>query len=564
MKLMKFKSIKGKIFFGFSLVILLVLMLGTFNYYAINMVNKDTENIVEDELPSLVANEKLAFNMSQRIALTRGYILYGDEEFKNRYNEYTQRSLEEQELLLEQTDSEEVKALIDKSNEWRQLVDYDVFLAYDSGNEEKATRILLEEVQPMAREIMDGFEKLSEEGEASIEASGQDIIEAGNFVLFIGMIVSVLVVLIAIVTALVTARVIANPIKVVMNRMKAISEGDLSHEPLETKSRDEVGQLVVATNDMNDSMRKLLQQISNMTDTVSSHSEGLTQSANEVKDGAEQITTTMQEIASGSESQANSASDLSDYMSSFATKVEEANSNGDSIYQSSDEVLTLTKDGSQLMQSSVNQMSMIDDLVQNAVVKVKGLDHQSQEISKLVSVIRDIAEQTNLLALNAAIEAARAGEQGKGFAVVADEVRKLAEQVGDSVTEITGIVDGIQVESSGVVTSLQDGYSEVEKGTEQIKATGETFDKITGAVNNMADRIQAVTNNLSTISSNTQEMNSSVQEIASISEESAAGVEETSASAEQVNSSMEEVASSSDELSKLAEELNGLVRQFKL
>lgn len=374
----------------------------------------------------------------------------------------------------------------------------------------------------------------------------------------------VVVLLLAIIVSLWVTKGITKPIKLVMERMKNIASGDLSHEPLETKYNNEIGQLVIATNNMNQNMRGLLNQINIVSETVSSQSEELTQAASEVKSGTEQVATTMEELATAAETQANSSSDLATIMGTFADRVEVANENGERIQENSSGVLEMTTKGSQIMNSSTEQMIKIDHIVKDAVGKMQSLDNQSQEISKLISVIKDVADQTNLLALNAAIEAARAGEHGKGFAVVADEVRKLAEQVALSVNDITGIVTNIQTESSVVADSLRDGYAEVEQGTAQIEITGETFNEISSAITEMVQSIQAVSVNLSEIAANSQEMNGSIEEIASVSEEAAAGVEQTAASAQQTSGSMEEVAGSSDHLAKLAEELNELVGRFKL
>ncbi|WP_339217020.1 methyl-accepting chemotaxis protein [Ornithinibacillus sp. FSL M8-0202] len=357
---------------------------------------------------------------------------------------------------------------------------------------------------------------------------------------------------------------IANPIKKVTEQVVHIADGDLTQEQLEIKSKDEAGQLAKATNDLQSKLKSMVQNIANASEQVSSQSEELTQSASEVKMGTDQVATTMQELASGSETQANHASELSSSMATYVERVEEANDNGEKIHDSSNEVLKLTGDGSQLMIQSVQQMTNIDQIVHESVQKVQQLANQSNEISKLITVIRDVADQTNLLALNAAIEAARAGEHGKGFAVVADEVRKLAEQTANSVSDITQIVEKIQTDTTGVVHSLQSGYTEVEKGTGQIKTTGETFEKINDSVKEMVANIQTVSDNLILIKSTSQEMNASIQEIASVSEESAAGAEQISASTQQTSSSMEEVATSSGELAKLAEELNDLVQHFKL
>jgi methyl-accepting chemotaxis protein len=423
---------------------------------------------------------------------------------------------------------------------------------------------LVEQTNVIRTETVDLLDKLRSvvnEDRAIAVSNAKNSQETALIVLLIAMISSVTV---GAALVFLISRMVSKNLNKVVEASNLVADGNLNIDAIDYVGNDEIGKLAKATNTMNNNLKQIITQISTISETVTSQSEELTQSANEVKAGSEQIASTMQELASGTEAQANTASDLSMKMTTFTDRVQEANENGNEIYNSSSEVLGLTGQGSQLMDSSVKQMSLIDQIVQEAVVKVQGLDKQSQEISKLVMVIRDIAEQTNLLALNAAIEAARAGDQGRGFAVVADEVRKLAEQVSHSVTDITGFVGTIQNESSTVVEALQTGYSEVEKGTSQIQTTKETFNGINQAVNDMTDRIRTVTDNLSHISATTQEMNASIEEIASISEESAAGVEETSASAEQTSSSMEEVAGSSEALAKLAEELNGLIRRFKL
>ncbi|MGP4041395.1 methyl-accepting chemotaxis protein [Gracilibacillus sp. D59] len=361
-----------------------------------------------------------------------------------------------------------------------------------------------------------------------------------------------------------TNRKLSKNLNKVVDFSNQIADGNLLVENIEYKSKDEIGQLAKAMNTMSASLRKIIERVADVSNTVSAQSEQLNNSALEVKSGTEQIATTMGELANGTETQATHAGDVASKMSDFSQKVLEANENGGKIESASSNVLAMTKDGREMMASSVTQMGRVHTIVKDAVEKVQGLDGQTKEISKLVAVIKDIAEQTNLLALNAAIESARAGEHGKGFAVVADEVRKLAEQVAESVTDITGIVTNIQSESSNVSQSLEEGYGEVEAGSEQIEKTGETFEQINNAVTDMVASIQTVTTNLSEMTTSSEEINSSVEEIASISEESAAGVEQTSASAQQASSSMEEVSSNSEALAKLAEELNGLVRQFKI
>ncbi|MFE3973551.1 MULTISPECIES: methyl-accepting chemotaxis protein [unclassified Peribacillus] len=558
------KSIKGKILAAFSLIISLCIILGAFNIYSSNKSLVHSKDIISQKLPILIDEEQLLNNVAQRSALARGYILFGDESNKEKFLKYTEESKVIQEDLLALSDSEKTKELIEKSVDWRTIIIDRVFTQYDQGNEERAIEILKDEVAPISNELMDGFRELASEREKTIVSSGETVIASGKSVKSTSIIISIAAVLIGLVLALVTANLITTPLLKVRDRMKMVADGKLNHEPLEQKSNDEMGELTVSANQMQKNLRDTIEKMLVVSESVSNQSEDLTQSANEVQQGSKQIATTMYELSEGSDSQANRAAEMVRMMDDFTGKIEQAHLEGMEVSQSPTEILSLTKEGTTLMRSSVQQMQMIDGIVKNAVGQVKRLDSQSQEISQLVQVIKDISNQTNLLALNAAIEAARAGEHGKGFAVVAAEVRKLAEGVTQSVGDITDIVTAIQTDSKTVVHSLEDGYTQVDEGTKQITLTGQTFETINHSVGNMGMKIQHITAELNYISKNSKEINQAIEDIAAVTEESAAGIEQVSASAQQSSSSMDEITNHACELASSAELLTEQVKKFQL
>ncbi len=562
-KILNFKSIRGKLLFAFSLIIALIIVQGSFNVLALQAVNKEVEQLIDEDVQLLLATQRLDNSMANRIGAARGYVIDGSQRYKDIFNDYAATGKEYEEVARKVGVSPEVDVLFKETDEWQATMEKKVFGEYDKGNQELAAKNLAS-ITSSIDDLMDGYSELASSSQGSIVEKGLKLERVGFTHTIFVVILTTLIAILGIVAAVISAKAISKPIITVMNRMKLIADGDLSHEQLEITSRDEVGQLIGATNEMMGNTRDMLTKINHVSKAVNANSEELTQSSSEVNAATYQIATTMQDIASGIESEARNANDLSEIMESFTIRVSQTNERGEQIQIASNEVLSMTSEGRRLMEASKNQMVQIDRIVQEAVQKIQGLDAQSQEISKLVVVIKDIADQTNLLALNAAIEAARAGEEGKGFAVVAEEVKKLAEQVSISVTDITGIVGSIQTESSSVATSLMGGYEEVEKGTEQINTTSETFNGISGAVSEMASHIQNVSSNLAEIADNSQKMRTSVEEIAAISEESAAGVEQTSAASQQTNSSMEEVAANSKQLASLADQLNELVVQFKL
>lgn len=559
----RFRSIRSKMFVGFAMILALLIALNIFNYLVINETNDNTRLLADEQVPLLVGDQKLAYNAAQLMAATRGYVLYGDDEYLDMFAAFSEDSELFKEQVLAVTDDNLAKELISKNDEWREYVSEYIISEYEQGNTDIAAANL-KKSNELIREVMNGFNELAIERETMFYETADNIITRGEYTLSIELVVTIVAVVIAIITAIVTANSITRPIQTVMDKMKVIANGDLTHENLVSNARDETGQLFDAANEMNDTMKAVLEEIQAVSNLVGKQSDELTQSANEVTFGTEQIAATMEELAAGAETEAGHASQLAENMELFTTHVNETSQGGQAIEVASNNVLTMTIEGQELMTQSTEQMNMVYEIIREAVDKVHVLNTESEKISELVEVIQGIAEQTNLLALNAAIEAARAGEQGQGFAVVADEVRKLAEGVSHSVTDITGIVASIQSQSNDVTTSLENGYEEVSQGTSRVVETGETFSQITTAIEDVVRNINGMADHLNNITNETSQMSRSVQEIAAISEESAAGIEETSASSVQMSSSMTDITRHSTDVADLAEQLDNLVKRFKI
>lgn len=360
------------------------------------------------------------------------------------------------------------------------------------------------------------------------------------------------------------SRSISRNLNRVVSLANEISNGELNVEPLKYNGRDEIGRLSESINKMLYNLQEMIGKINESSCKVDEESNSLMGIASEVQQRSEQIAATMEEMSAGAEEQASSASEIANSISNLTDLIDEANLNKEALQVSSKDISAVIAEGSEQMETSIETMNNVNEILKGTVSNVKQLENNSEKVSILVHIINDIAEQTNLLALNAAIEAARAGEVGKGFAVVADEIRKLAEQVGKSVKEIKDIVTGIQVDTKSMTDSLEKGYRNVQEGTTKIKSTGEVFVKINTEIDTMADRINNVAANLDEISQNSKRINTAADQIAAISQENSAGIQETVASIEEENNSMEIITENANSLADSAQLLKQLIGQFKI
>ncbi|MDG5473312.1 methyl-accepting chemotaxis protein [Jeotgalibacillus sp. ET6] len=558
------KKLKWKLLVYFLGVILLIIGLSGFTVFKVNEMNAHTKEMVDSDMAMLTLDQEKKYNISQQIALTRGYLLYGEQDYKERFLALSEQNDQISEQLQELSAGSDVSSVLTIARVWQDNVEQRVFSMYDSGREEEARVFFRSNYEPTARSLMDSLTTLSEEQQAKMDlAILENEAQAENMILTIVVVTSI-VLAASFGLSMLAAHRITKPIRMVTSRMKAIARGQLPADPLIINSKDELGTLVNTVNEMNTQLRHLVSDINSVSSTVLSRGSMLSSHASEVREGSSQIASTMIELADGAGIQAESSSSLSHKITAFSNEISSSASLGEQARDTAEKTLVLTKEGAANMSETIQKVQDINHNFKLAMNRVEGLDSQTENISQLVQVIQQIADQTNLLALNAAIEAARAGEHGRGFAVVADEVRKLAEQVSSSISGITSIILTIQTESKEVVEVLKQGYGLVEEGTDQMEKTNQSFSSINDQVKQVSAEITTVANSLYDVVKRTNEINQNIEQIAAVSEEAAAGIEETSASAEDAYSTMQQVFETAKDLEQDAEQLNVHLSQFNV
>src|SRR5690606_17979454 len=328
-----------------------------------------------------ILDESLANNMAERMNLLQAYVISEDTDYLNTFNDRIDESIALENEFLSSSNSSEAQNLVDKKIEWGTFTD-EVIAAMEEDDTALAEITMLNEVIPRGDELIQSFNELSTNREEEIQKTAQEVKEAGAGMAMNLIIVAGLTIVLGIGIALFVSSSISKPIKQLKERMQIMAAGDLSAEPLEATSQDEIGELMLAANEMSSTTAQVLKEASAIAQTTSHYSEELTQATFEVKSGAEQIATTMQEMASGSETQAGNASELALVMDSFVKIIEDANTTSTTAKNQSAHILEMSADGQDLMNTSTQQMTKIDSVVSQAVEKMFGLNTQTNEISK--------------------------------------------------------------------------------------------------------------------------------------------------------------------------------------
>ncbi len=535
-------NIAPRAFLGFAFIGALMLFLGVFALNQMSKIRAATEDITLSSVPSIRALDEFT-QLTLRLRVLSYRLL------TNREPEVQQKTLEAFELRNQQIRTAQAvyEKLIEGSEERSAYNEYVRLLeqyhqiearmkSFSQANQVEELRKLLntdllsnsEQVNAVLTRLLDLNNKMA----LATNQEAEDQYNAA-FNLVVGLLI--IATLLTVLFAWLLTRSITLPISQALGAAEEIAEGNLTR-PIKVDGNDEAGRLLAAMAKMQDKLRDTLQRISG--------------SATQLASAAEELNAVTDESARGLTQQNNEIEQAATAVNEMTSAVEEVARNAVSTSEASRNATTSAGDGRDLVQETVSAIERMSGDVQATATLIGDLANESRDIGKVLDVIRGLADQTNLLALNAAIEAARAGEAGRGFAVVADEVRALAHRTQQSTSEIERMIGSIQAGTEHAVDSMRNSTERAESTLNIAKGAGMSLDTINTAIVEINERNLVIASAAEEQAQVAREVDRNLVNIRDLSVQSATGASQTSAA--------------SSELSRLAVDLNGMVGRFRL
>jgi methyl-accepting chemotaxis protein len=529
-----------KLAVAFGIIELLMIGLGMFSLAQLSRVNGTTVQVVNDQMPSVRVLGNLKYDTAAMRRSELSYLLaYEHKEKWDASMEQAQDDVQQHEKQYEPLVSSEEERTLDqefrkawekylavhaqvmtltKDNEYQANV-----LAQSAGNDafETAARALQDEIDSNDKAAAEFIQKSS-------------LVYSSSRYWIIGLLAC------AVAAGFVMATGIGRAVSIAMARMlaqmQAIAANNLSIDDVEVDSNDEIGQASLALNSMKNNLRDVIQVIAETAERVASASEQISSAASEQSQSAE--------------AQKEQTAQVATAMQEMSATVQQVSENSAKATEASQLAAETARGGGDVVKDVLNQISAIADSVQGMAGKMEELGKSSDQIGRIAGVIDEIADQTNLLALNAAIEAARAGEHGRGFAVVADEVRKLAEGTASATKEIAQMIKSIQDGSGTAIGAMQAATSQVEAGVRSTGRAGESLQQIIQMSEQVGQMIVQIATAATEQSKASEEINQNMDQIAKLVNDSASGAHNS--------------AKACQNLSGLALDLQKMVGNFQL
>ncbi|MEO6678391.1 MAG: methyl-accepting chemotaxis protein [Pseudomonas sp.] len=535
-------NIAPRAFLGFALIGALMLILGVFSLNQMSKIRAAGEDIANASVPSIKSLDEFT-QLTLRLRVLSYRLLI------NREPDVQQKTMDLFEQRNQQIrDAQRVyEPLIDGPQERAAYDQYVQLLAQYRQLEDRMKSLSrnnqVDELSKMLNtELLTNSEAVNKALAKLLEINTQQIAEtdkgaSDQYSASFNLVITLLVIAtgLTLLFAWLLTNSITKPIANALDAAENIAEGNLT-QPITVDGQDEAGRLLLAMSKMQEKLRDTLQRISG--------------SATQLASAAEELNSVTDESARGLTQQNNEIEQAATAVNEMTSAVEEVARNAVSTSEASKNATTSAGDGRDLVQETVSAIERMSADVQSTATLIGDLANESRDIGKVLDVIRGLADQTNLLALNAAIEAARAGEAGRGFAVVADEVRALAHRTQQSTSEIERMIGSIQSGTEHAVDSMRNSTERAESTLNIARGAGMSLDTINSAIVEINERNLVIASAAEEQAQVAREVDRNLVNIRDLSVQSATGANQTSAA--------------SSELSRLAVDLNTMVGRFSL
>lgn len=525
--------------------------------------NSRTLTDVESDMTLMNLYNDISFQTVRANAAIRGYLLYEKEEMLNNHYEIRDtlhKSIDEIQKLAG-SDSDFETYLIQLS-EWETPIDENIVPLIQAGDLEQAQQLALPVLGEGSSKLVVFGKTMAGEKEAALEQKMTDTKKASNKKEKQIIAVSIIALLISFLVAMLQGKGIAKNISRTVEEIDRFAEGDL-HRQLKIRSKDEFEDLANSFNAMTVKLRDTMKQVADSSEQVAATSEQLSASSMEVTHATEVVTLSIQEIAEGNEGQNQRTNEVVNLSTHIFSKIDDISRSMAQSNQATVETEQVAGEGRVSITNAITQMDEISNQTDELRTRVQELSSNTQVIETAVNVIKDIAAQTNLLAINASIEAARSGEHGKGFAVVAEEVRKLADESHVAALEIEKVVTQITDSTEQIETDMKDNSEAVESGRQIVHTARSQFTKIDDAIQQVRSQSENVTAAIHSIHSDIDKLKQEMDGMSDVAAQAGDNVQSVAASSEEQNAAMEEVAAAANYLSEMAVDLQKTVQAFK-
>ena len=549
-----------------TILVMLLISTGTFMLTSANVESK-VDEALDYRVTQLRIIDEIRFGIGMQGQYSQELLIDNSPKTKEQLEYYIQYVDDQIAKIASLAHSKTMKNYVEEiyvyKNEFNEASG--IYLEYaKTGSMSSGTRILKERITPANDGILEIAHKMLDYQDKELKKISEDTDKAMTLSNIIAIIMLVIVLVNGVFVMWFTRKQISIPLKEMVSVSETIATGDLSVDDLKYVSKDEIGKLSSATNQMKNNLQSLLKRIHENSEHLSAAAEELSASTEEVTASTNEMANRANDTLESSASAAQSANESSRAMDETATGVQRIAESTQSLHDNSNETYQAALAGGKIIQQASEQMNTINHSSEMMNDLVQKLSKQTIEIENITNVITNITEQTNLLALNAAIEAARAGEHGKGFAVVADEVRKLAEESRQSANQIVNLIKEIKLDTSNVEKAAEDSLTSVTEGVKIIGEAGQAFEEIVTAVEQMNIQIEEISATSEEISASAEQVSASAMEIANGAANASSNVESIAAAIEEQTASMEQVSGVAIELSQNAQDLQEEINKFKL